>query len=248
MTSIKSILFFLGLFIFPVIGNNCSCGPYIKTFHQAIPPVEWMQEFYIFSAKVTAPRHNQYMEVEIIENIHNTIEYERITILGQDGLNCGETLDSFELNDTYILNVYPGFYNPSTTNDTFYLDGCGRNWLRLEDNIVTGPIQPDVNHQDYEIFKDSLMLRISTDVEDITQLSQAVQIFPNPIQDVLNIQSINYPIDRVTIFSITGQKIIEKKVGFHENTLINMDNVLAGLYFIKIEINGQVVIKKVLKN
>ena len=43
--------------------------------------------------------------VEVIENLHKPIPYDTITILGQDGLNCGEWLDKFSISDTLLLSL-----------------------------------------------------------------------------------------------------------------------------------------------
>jgi len=72
-----------------------------------------------------------------------------------------------------------------------------------------------------------------------------VNIFPNPVNNVLNIQS-NATIDKVEIFNLLGQQI--KAVNFsNNNNTINMSNVSKGMYVVQISINGKQSTYKVLK-
>lgn len=253
MTKIKSLLFLCSLFIFPVVGNNCSCAEYIETFCAALPAIDSSSTgIYVVSARVATEPHGefgQYMEVEIMEQLHNTIEVDTITIIGQDGVNCAESLSYFSVDNEIICYLYPEFFDAASP-DTFYLDGCGRSWLRLEEGQVNGPIQEDMETQDYETFKEDLYecAGISTSLDDLENVAAQVQIFPNPVQDVLHLQSSAIAIESIRIFSTTGQQVLARTADLYENTAIDMSDLSAGLYFINIEIAGEVVTKKLVKN
>lgn len=253
MTKIKSLLFVCSLFIFPVIGNNCSCAEYIETFCAALPAIDSSSpNIYVVSARVVTEPHGefgQYMEVEIMEQLHNTIEVDTITIIGQDGVNCAESLSYFSVDNEIICYLYPEFFD-ATSPDTFYLDGCGRSWLRLEEGQVNGPIQENMETQDYETFKEDLYecAGISTSLNDLEDLTAQVQIFPNPAQDVLHLQSSAIAIESVRIFSTTGRQVLARTGDAYQNSTIDISDLPAGLYFINIEIDGEWVTKKMVKN
>ena len=74
----------------------------------------------------------------------------------------------------------------------------------------------------------------------------ALNMYPNPANDVLNI-SVQNTINTVEIFNVLGQKVISMQV---ENTSaeINVSNLNAGIYLIKYEINNSTSTKKFVKN
>lgn len=82
---------------------------------------------------------------------------------------------------------------------------------------------------------------LSNQKVDINQ----IDIYPNPVSDILNISS-NQEIKKVEIFQINGQKVFESKVNVSS---IDMTEMMAGVYFLKIfGENDVVVIKKIVKN
>ncbi|WP_323786857.1 T9SS type A sorting domain-containing protein [Psychroserpens sp.] len=74
---------------------------------------------------------------------------------------------------------------------------------------------------------------------------ETVKIFPNPVDDVLNIQS-NEAIDKVEIFNLLGQRIKALDIGSNPNS-IDMSDLSQGLYLIQVGINGKDSTYKVLK-
>ena len=65
----------------------------------------------------------------------------------------------------------------------------------------------------------------------------AFSIYPNPANDVLNIQNKNnLQIDKVLIFDISGKKILEEAKNVET---INIQNFQSGMYFLQIESNGK---------
>jgi uncharacterized delta-60 repeat protein len=72
-----------------------------------------------------------------------------------------------------------------------------------------------------------------------------LKLFPNPIKDVLTISNPNI-IDKVEIYNLTGQKIIEKE--FSENNIkIDLINFDIGMYFVKSYSQGQTQTNKIVK-
>jgi hypothetical protein len=69
--------------------------------------------------------------------------------------------------------------------------------------------------------------------------------YPNPVKDFLNL-SYTQDISNVTIFNLLGQQVLAKKVNASKSR-IDMSGICAGTYFVKVTINNQVNIIKVIK-
>lgn len=67
-------------------------------------------------------------------------------------------------------------------------------------------------------------------------------IFPNPAQNVLNIQ-LNEPIDFIRIYTTAGKLVKESKI-----TQIDLTNLQTGLYLAKVSVNGKTLCKKFMKS
>jgi hypothetical protein len=72
-----------------------------------------------------------------------------------------------------------------------------------------------------------------------------IQIFPNPSADFITIESLtNKKIETIKIYSSSG-KLITYKDNYER--IINIKKLPLGIYFIKIQLNGKIVVKKFLK-
>jgi hypothetical protein len=75
----------------------------------------------------------------------------------------------------------------------------------------------------------------------------SVCIYPNPVSDELFIKTPEYVIDNyIVIFSITGQIICEEKFNDSEFS-ISTENMIPGIYFIRIENNYSTSYKQIIK-
>ena len=73
-------------------------------------------------------------------------------------------------------------------------------------------------------------------------MTQDVEIFPNPVKDVLTIKADN--ISNVAIYNSVGQKVYEKTFDSSEVS-INLDDFDSGVYMVKAVVNGDVVTRKI---
>lgn len=73
-----------------------------------------------------------------------------------------------------------------------------------------------------------------------------LSIYPNPVQNTLNIQTTINLNDKVaTVFDINGKRVLNKKIT--ENTL-NVSKLQSGVYILRVESNGKSVNRKFIKN
>lgn len=97
-------------------------------------------------------------------------------------------------------------------------------------------IMSDNNNVTIDVFIDDELLGIN-------EISADTKIYPNPMSNVLHIESNN--VQEVAIFNAVGQQVL-----FVENTNeINVEDLSEGLYFVKIsDMKGNSVVKKIVKN
>lgn len=86
----------------------------------------------------------------------------------------------------------------------------------------------------------------SLSIED-EMFKENINVYPNPISNnSITILSKNNVPQNILVFDANGRKILEKKTG-KLKTIINFSELSSGVYFIKVETNGFLTIKKVLK-
>ncbi len=76
------------------------------------------------------------------------------------------------------------------------------------------------------------------------ETESGLKIYPNPVTDILNIYARDNEINRVEVYNMMGQRVIEQDKNAHQiNTAVLTD----GLYIIKITLGDDVFLKKVVK-
>ncbi|VXA94661.1 putative Por secretion system C-terminal sorting domain-containing protein [Flavobacterium sp. 9AF] len=81
------------------------------------------------------------------------------------------------------------------------------------------------------------------DIDDFTIESNLI-FYPNPVNNILNIQSID-EVEAIEIFSLTGQKIVSNKF----DNKIDISSLQSGIYLVEIKtVSGKKVAKKIMKN
>ncbi|MGV0924263.1 T9SS type A sorting domain-containing protein [Empedobacter tilapiae] len=92
-----------------------------------------------------------------------------------------------------------------------------------------------------EFYFDNIIIKNLEDLSTDELNKKEIKIYPNPIQDVLSIQT-NDKINSVEIFDLTGKSILkssEKK--------INTQNLAKGVYIVKVKTTNQEISQKIIK-
>ena len=76
------------------------------------------------------------------------------------------------------------------------------------------------------------------------ELEQSIQLYPNPVKDILSIKSKAIVISKVAIYSVLGKKIKEVKSNFESIGIYNLSN---GLYIIRIFSDKGSITKRIIK-
>ena len=77
--------------------------------------------------------------------------------------------------------------------------------------------------------------------------SAGIKIYPNPVKDVLIIESGELKIENVEIYSVTGQLLQSKIVNLQSDIIIDIAHLLSGTYFLKMQTASGELVQKVIK-
>jgi agmatine/peptidylarginine deiminase len=141
-----------------------------------------------------------------------------------------------------------------TANDVIEnaTDNCGLSDTTLSQiNFTTediGMVNIDVIVSDVNGNSTSKTAEINVNEQtDIIHLAKnKIQIYPNPADSKLKITSKNLDIKRLTIIEPTG-KILYSTKSFRNRDIINLEKYNSGIYFIRIETDKGIVIRKIIK-
>lgn len=93
---------------------------------------------------------------------------------------------------------------------------------------------------------------ITTNIEDAVSGSSQVSVFPNPASDYLDLEYelLKSGLLSYEIIDVMGRKISSMNLGIQSagkhNTTINVEPLMSGIYFIKVNINQNRIIKKII--
>ncbi|GGG59258.1 T9SS type A sorting domain-containing protein [Bizionia arctica] len=87
---------------------------------------------------------------------------------------------------------------------------------------------------------------VSGDILGIEEFGlNSLSIFPNPVNNVINIESPNaIKVNNAIIYSITGQVVLEVQ----NRTKLDVSNLNSGIYLLKIETDNGSITRKIIKN
>lgn len=162
-------------------------------------------------------------------------------VLSGDGdnhsfMNTGEFWEYDPLlNEWTELPAHPGFsrWAPSS----FILD----NEVYFYAGLATSQVE------DFRVYKYALEDDNPTSIEDITK--NELLISPNPTTDIvtIKIKETSSSMEKVTLSDITGQIIIEKNKLNKNSITLNIQDFPIGVYFLKVEIEDEVISQKIVK-
>ncbi|MDA9760438.1 T9SS type A sorting domain-containing protein [Flavobacteriaceae bacterium] len=178
---------------------------------------------------------NKFITISLKNNSENdalTIFYDKADGSGIKYVNTqistlDETVSTYEINMTdtqwantiYPLTLYIRKSNPSGTNPAYI---------------------SAINEGDVEFHN----IALSTTASIVENYSSNFIVYPNPADNILNLQS-NIDLIEIQINNLLGQKIIRKTDNFET---INVSNLSKGMYIITMKtINGQSTSKRFLK-
>jgi hypothetical protein len=98
-----------------------------------------------------------------------------------------------------------------------------------------------VNSEFEAYFLNSEVLSLENDFR-----SSGFSMFPNPTSDFLNVKIQEGEIEQILVYNVNGKKVISKKIN-KEQSIIDTQNLIRGIYFIKIVLDKRILTKKLVK-
>ncbi len=231
----------LAIVAFPSVVYACSCLPYNPNFCSYSHPSNQI------ALLVITKNIDYYLqEARVLENINQTIEDEFITILGQDGLNCGESLSIFAVGDTVIFSLIADLGSPFLPN-TYYLDGCGRTYLRYANNQVTGHIHGTLETQDYSEFVSNMAENCLLGVDIDEPKQNPIKIYPTFTSNEVTLETGLYAMDAISVYSSNGQLAQQLEGRELNQKTLDVTDLPKGVYFVQVSIGGQAFTEKIVK-
>ena len=193
---------------------------------------------------VVKSQNHPEMIVDVLENLHREIDEVELLVRGGSDGDCGENLTQFSVNDTLILALESW---PIMGDSTMFLHVCGLRFLRYENGLVLGQITETLTSQPLEEFKNNILTCGDSTVSSDDISSEDLKIFPNPVSDILQIESIDQPILKVEVFNSKGQVLIQESIKDVHAIPIKTDSLEKGIYFLKIQTPKGILTRKFLK-
>lgn len=188
------------------------------------------------------------------------------TVLYDFNLTVGDTVPSSPINDygnfvnivTDIDSVYlGGVYRKRFKIDScmmqqlYYIEGIGSTYGLLSPTVC--PFEAIYNLQCFTINSQTVYPDSSTICDLATSINSlentfAVDIFPNPTTDKLNIK-ITYTVNSfvsIMISNTLGEVIFQKELTANEKNL-DISELPKGLYLLSISVNENIITKKIIK-
>lgn len=97
------------------------------------------------------------------------------------------------------------------------------------------------------LFLDTIVLDTNLSSDDFNTSSANISIYPNPVNDVVNISSPDFEIQTISITDINGRVVKNIKVN-NTTTNINVSDLNSGVYFMSVNTLDGNIIKKFVKN
>lgn len=238
----KYVYLLILLIGFNYSAKACSCFPYEANFYNnvsiytynCIAVFDTLDYNYVFGG--LASQTSYFTLIDTINSNPSTIG-NRIVVLGQDGINCGESLFGLNRGDTIVLALYDGWYE-NYVSDTFYLEGvCGKHYIKIQNGQYNGLTISKI--------KDKILDIISS-TELLKNLS-SIKIYPNPTKDLVFISVNPLILQGISVFDITGNLIINRKEENEDIVSIDFSHFNSGVYILIIKTDKGIVTRKAIK-
>ncbi len=149
------------------------------------------------------------------------------------GVNDGNvTLEAFDSDINTNSFSHTRVYNVSAGSQTYY--AVAHNTVETDGSGIASVY----GNLTAEFIPDAV-----TAVNDLKSMN--IELYPDPVTDFLFIRGIQKD-KRITVYSVSGTKVMEFIVG-RENCLTDLSELESGLYFIKIEVDDQACVRKIIK-
>lgn len=161
----------------------------------------------------------------------------------------------FGLNDVFVIRIFnngkidSSFNNSGLfwVNQDYNIQDFPTGLMLLDDGNLLGSIYSHTNSGYFPVIY-KLQLGLFDSVDELNNKSE-ILVFPNPVKDLLTINSSEFTIELVNIFNIHGQLVHYQKVAQEKYVSIPLSPDLPnGVYIIKILHESGILTKRIIKH
>jgi hypothetical protein len=124
----------------------------------------------------------------------------------------------------------------------------GKNSLKVTIQDTTSLLRLDVGHNQFDVVRLSTITWTLEKKDTATKIAEVekttLRIYPNPIGDMLYIESENLQIKRISIVDFLGRVVQQHNP---QNNYINVSALSQGIYVLRIETNNEIITQKIIK-
>lgn len=167
-----------------------------------------------------------------------TFEINGLTAVTEyDQIKASTSTNTFTVGPSTKINLVWGF-TPNVGDKFDIIDASGTlsGTIDIANVTSTHGVTVTVVGNDLEVEVTSVL---STDEFNLSEF----KVYPNPVKDVLNIQTNNIDITSVTIYDILGKQILSS----NNTNSVDVSNLKNGMYLVKITANNTSITKKIIK-
>jgi beta-glucanase (GH16 family) len=200
-------------------------------------------------------------EIDIMEHGLGAVNHVSSALHTPSSFGATVNYQAYVLNDVanefhvYSVNWSPnqitfliddvGFYtyNPAVKNDAtwpFYEDQYLL--LNIAMGGISGEIDPNFTQSSMVIDYVRVYQNVALSLDD--EFASTFGVYPNPTSDKINITS-KEPIDRIELYDVLGKVVLRQEKNLKT---IDVSQIMAGVYVLKIYSNNQFAIKRVIIN
>jgi hypothetical protein len=85
-----------------------------------------------------------------------------------------------------------------------------------------------------------------TSMENISGENE-VFIYPNPVTDELTVQSLKFKVESVEVYDVVGKVLQSQETRTRNQVNVNVSSLAPGIYFVKVESERGIVVRKFVK-
>ncbi len=152
-------------------------------------------------------------------------------------------LEELECSNNQLISLHINNGNNHNMYNMHSFGNINLTCIQIDDENATYPVCMEFPItgwciDDWSSYSEDCVLGITEQ-----SLAASLQLYPNPVQDVLHINTQNgVELKQIQVYDVMGKKVLEGK-----SASLDFTGLASGLYFVKVETNQGVLVKRVMR-
>ncbi len=162
-----------------------------------------------------------------------------------NGANVGQWANTTHHNSHWAVQQFDGnYYRLQNRGTGLYLDGMGRS----NNGDICGQWANTTHpNAQWQLVSASGSRQISTDQTELESDAELIKVYPNPTSDFVKVDLPELTgTESIRIVNVMGQEIMRSKIR-HESQRIDIRQLIPGQYILQIQMNDQMIQRKIVK-